>query len=66
MIYLAWQREAIKQVKIAFKYLQEDEMAMFLRNKLYFRCKQEGLEVLARDNKEYLVILDSNKVKNEG
>ena len=66
VIYLAWQREAIKQVKIAFKYLREDEIAMFLGNKSYFKCKQEGLEVLARDDKEYLVISDSNKVKNEG
>ena len=39
VMYLAWQREAIKQVKIAFKYLQEDEMAIFLRNKSYFKCK---------------------------
>ena len=66
VIYLAQQREAIKQVKIAFKYLQEDEMAMFPGNKSYFRCKQEGLEVLAKDDKEYLVISDNNKVKNEG
>ena len=41
-------------------------MAIFPRNKSYFRCKQEGLEVLARDDKEYLVISDSNKVENEG
>jgi hypothetical protein len=41
-------------------------MAIFPRNKLYFKCKQEGLEVLARDDKEYLVISDSNKIKNEG
>jgi hypothetical protein len=46
--------------------LQEDEIAIFPKNKLYFRCKQEGLEVLARDDKEYLVILDSNKIENEG
>ena len=39
VIYLAWQREAIKQVKIAFKYLREDEIAMFLGNKSYFKCK---------------------------
>jgi hypothetical protein len=39
---------------------------MFPRNKLYFRCKQEGLEVLAKNNKEYLVISDSNKIENEG
>ena len=66
VIYLTWQREAIKQVKIAFKYLREDEIAIFPRNKLYFKCKQEGLEVFAKDDKEYLVISDSNKVKNEG
>ena len=66
VMYLAWQREAVKQVKIAFKYLREDEMAMFPGNKLYFKCKQEGLEVLARDDKEYLVISDSDKVENEG
>jgi hypothetical protein len=40
-------------------------MAIFPRNKSYFKCKQEGLKVLARDNKEYLVISDSNKIKNE-
>ena len=39
VMYLAWQREAVKQVKIAFKYLQEDEIAIFPRNKSYFRCK---------------------------
>ena len=65
-MYLAWQREAIKQVKIAFKYLREDEIAIFFRNKLYFKCKQERLEVLAKDDKEDLVISDNNKVKNEG
>ena len=65
-MYLAWQREAIKQVKIAFKYLREDEIAIFPRNKLYFKCKQERLKVLAKDNKEYLIILDNNKVKNKG
>jgi hypothetical protein len=59
-MYLAWQREAIKQVKIAFEYLQEDKMAMFLGNKLYFKCKIKGLAFLARDDKEYVVI-SSNK-----
>jgi hypothetical protein len=39
VIYLAWQREAIKQVKIAFKYLREDKIAIFPKNKSYFRCK---------------------------
>ena len=66
VIYLAQQREAIKQVKIAFKYLQEDEIAIFPKNKSYFRCKQERLKVFTRDDKEYLVISDNNKVKNEG
>jgi len=46
--------------------LQEDKIAIFLKNKLYFKCKQEGLEVFAKNNKEYLVISDNNKVKNEG
>jgi hypothetical protein len=59
-MYLAWQREAVKQVKIAFEYLREDKMAMFLGNKSYFKCKMEGLAFLARDNKEYVVI-SSNK-----
>ena len=45
--------------------MQEDKIAIFLRNKLYFKCKQERLEVFARDNKEYLVISDSNKIENE-
>ena len=61
MIYLAWQKEAIKQVKIAFEYLQEDKMAMFLGNKLYFKCKMEGLAFLAKDNKEYVVISSSKE-----
>ena len=66
VIYLAQQREAIKQVKIAFKYLREDKIAIFPKNKSYFRCKQERLKVFTRDDKEYLVISDNNKVKNEG
>jgi hypothetical protein len=33
---------------------------MFPRNKLYFKCKIEGLAFFARDNKEYIVI-SSNK-----
>jgi len=36
-------------------------MAMFLGNKLYFRCKMEGLAFLARDNKEYVVIFSSEE-----
>ena len=39
VMYLAWQREAVKQVKIAFKYLQKDEIAIFPKNKSYFKCK---------------------------
>jgi hypothetical protein len=54
-------KEAIKQVKIAFKYLQEDKIAMFLSNKLYFKCKIEGLAFLAKDNKEYIVISSSKE-----
>jgi hypothetical protein len=46
--------------------LREDEIAIFPRNKLYFKCKQEGLKVLAKDNKEYLVISDSDKIENKG
>jgi hypothetical protein len=60
VIYFTWQREAIKQVKIAFKYLQEDKIAIFLSNKLYFKYKIKGLAFLAKDNKEYIVI-SSNK-----
>jgi hypothetical protein len=41
-------------------------MAIFPGNKSYFKCKQEGLEVLARDDKEYLVISDSDEIENEG
>jgi hypothetical protein len=41
--------------------LQEDKIAIFLKNKLYFKCKQKGLKVLIKDNKEYLVISSSNK-----
>jgi hypothetical protein len=36
-------------------------MAMFLRNKSYFRCKIEGLAFLTRDNKEYIVISSSKE-----
>jgi hypothetical protein len=35
-------------------------MAIFLGNKLYFRCKIEELVFFAKDNKEYMVIY-SNK-----
>jgi hypothetical protein len=41
-------------------------MAIFPKNKLYFKCKQEGLKVLTRDDKEYLIISDSDKIENEG
>ena len=64
VIYLAQQREAIKQVKIAFEYLREDKMAIFLSNKSYFKCKIEGLAFLAKDNKEYVVI-SSNKEEEQ-
>ena len=64
VIYLAQQREAIKQVKIAFEYLQEDKIAMFLGNKSYFKCKIEGLAFLAKDNKEYIII-SSNKEEEQ-
>jgi hypothetical protein len=53
-------KEAIKQVKIAFKYLQEDKIVIFLKNKLHFKCKKERLEVFTKDNEEYIVI-SSNK-----
>jgi hypothetical protein len=46
--------------------LQDDEIAIFPRNKLYFKYKQKGLKVLIRDNKEYLIISDNSKIKNEG
>jgi hypothetical protein len=46
--------------------LQEDEIAIFFKNKLYFKCKQKRLKVFAKDNKEYLIILNNNKIKNEG
>jgi hypothetical protein len=36
-------------------------MAIFLRNKLYFKCKMEGLAFLARDDKEYVVISSSEE-----
>jgi hypothetical protein len=40
--------------------LQEDKIAIFLSNKLYFKCKIKGLAFFAKDNKEYIVI-SSNK-----
>ena len=40
--------------------MQEDKIAIFLGNKLYFKYKIKGLAFLARDNKEYVVIF-SNK-----
>ena len=39
-------------------------MAMFLSNKLYFKCKIEGLAFLAKDDKEYVVI-SSNKEEEQ-
>jgi len=34
---------------------------MFLGNKLYFKCKIEGLAFFAKDNKEYVVIFNSKE-----
>jgi hypothetical protein len=34
---------------------------MFLGNKLYFKCKMEGLAFLAGDDKEYVVIFSSEE-----
>jgi hypothetical protein len=34
---------------------------MFLGNKLYFKCKMEGLAFFARDDKEYIVISSSEE-----
>ena len=64
MIYLTQQKEAAKQVKIAFGFLQEDKIAMFLNNKLYFKCKKERLKFLKDDDKEYISI-SSNKEENK-
>jgi hypothetical protein len=36
-------------------------MAIFPRNKSYFKCKIKGLAFLARDNKEYVVISSSKE-----
>jgi hypothetical protein len=36
-------------------------MAIFLSNKLYFKCKIKGLAFLAKDNKEYIVIFNSKE-----
>ena len=36
---------------------------MFLSNKLYFKCKIEGLAFFAKDNKEYVVISSSKEEK---
>jgi hypothetical protein len=36
-------------------------MAIFLGNKLYFKCKMEGLAFLAKDDKEYIVISSSKE-----
>jgi len=41
--------------------LQEDKIAIFLSNKLYFKCKIEGLVFFAKDNKEYIVISSSKE-----
>ena len=36
MLYLTWQIRAVKQVRNVFRYIREDEMAMFPGNKSYF------------------------------
>jgi hypothetical protein len=41
--------------------LREDKIAIFLRNKLYFKYKIKGLAFLAKDNKEYIVISSSKE-----
>ena len=41
--------------------MQEDEIAMFLTNKLYFKYKIKGLAFLAKDNKEYIVISNNKE-----
>ena len=56
IIYFTWQKEAAKQVKIAFGFLQKDEIVMFLDNKLYFKCKKEGLKFFKDDDKEYVSV----------
>ena len=38
---------------------------MFFSNKSYFKCKQEGLELLVEDNKEYVVISSSEKEEDK-
>jgi len=40
--------------------LQENKIAIFLGNKLYFKCKIDKLAFFARNNKKYIVI-SSNK-----
>jgi hypothetical protein len=59
MMYLIWQKEAARQVKIAFEFLREDEMAMFPDNKSYFRCKKDGLKLPEDDDKEYISVSSS-------
>ena len=41
--------------------MQEDKIAIFLRNKLYFKCKIKGLAFLAKDNKEYIIISNNKE-----
>jgi hypothetical protein len=64
MLYFTWQKEAAKQVWIIFKYLKEDEMAIFLSNKSYFKYKIKGLKLFVNNNKEYIEILSNNKDKS--
>jgi hypothetical protein len=41
--------------------LQEDKIAIFPGNKLYYKYKIKGLAFFARDNKEYVVISSSKE-----
>jgi len=41
--------------------LQEDKIAIFPSNKLYFKCKIDKLAFLAKDNKEYIIISGSKE-----
>jgi hypothetical protein len=41
--------------------LQEDKIAIFPRNKSYFKYKIKGLAFLAKDNKEYIVISNNKE-----
>ena len=60
IIYFIQQKEVAKQVRIAFRFLQEDKIAIFLDNKLYFKCKKERLKFFKDNDKEYINV-SSNK-----